>query len=241
MNYIITYTSNSLSHNGIKGQKWGVRNGPPYPLNNSDRSASEKKQNLKSFSELQKDYSLLEKSKPSFLNKRKYAKLQQTINDAVNTEAVATKKKELSDVTSMKWQDKAEEFVTEYVNNNKEFKKLKDEEETYAKNFIEAYKSKHVNEFSSEELDKNSKKALEDDETYNTKAFDTFLAFEQNEYDARNSKTYRDLQSEDAIARAKAIESEPKKKEEVIGTVLNELGYEDTKEARDYIQKFVRV
>jgi len=33
----------SLSHHGIKGQKWGHRNGPPYPLNPEDHSAAEKK------------------------------------------------------------------------------------------------------------------------------------------------------------------------------------------------------
>ena len=32
-----------LYHHGIKGQKWGVRNGPPYPLGASDHSASEKR------------------------------------------------------------------------------------------------------------------------------------------------------------------------------------------------------
>lgn len=32
-----------LIHHGIKGQQWGVRNGPPYPLGASDHSASEKK------------------------------------------------------------------------------------------------------------------------------------------------------------------------------------------------------
>lgn len=32
-----------LEHHGIKGQKWGVRNGPPYPLDANKRSQSEKK------------------------------------------------------------------------------------------------------------------------------------------------------------------------------------------------------
>ena len=31
-----------LVHHGIKGQKWGIRNGPPYPIDISDHSASEK-------------------------------------------------------------------------------------------------------------------------------------------------------------------------------------------------------
>lgn len=32
-----------LKHHGILGQKWGQRNGPPYPLGESDHSAAEKK------------------------------------------------------------------------------------------------------------------------------------------------------------------------------------------------------
>lgn len=32
-----------LAHHGILGQKWGKRNGPPYPLEPSDHSAAEKK------------------------------------------------------------------------------------------------------------------------------------------------------------------------------------------------------
>lgn len=32
-----------LVHHGIEGQKWGVRNGPPYPLGADDKSAAEKK------------------------------------------------------------------------------------------------------------------------------------------------------------------------------------------------------
>lgn len=39
---------NVIAHHGIKGQKWGVRNGPPYPLNESkseDEIKEEKKAN----------------------------------------------------------------------------------------------------------------------------------------------------------------------------------------------------
>ena len=35
--------STELCHHGILGQRWGKKNGPPYPLDASDHSASEKK------------------------------------------------------------------------------------------------------------------------------------------------------------------------------------------------------
>lgn len=35
--------NNELRHHGIKGQKWGVRNGPPYPLKESKKSNREKR------------------------------------------------------------------------------------------------------------------------------------------------------------------------------------------------------
>ena len=39
--------NNSLAHHGIKGQRWGKLNGPPYPLDYQEHSSIEKKQNPK--------------------------------------------------------------------------------------------------------------------------------------------------------------------------------------------------
>lgn len=36
-----------LEHHGIRGQKWGKKNGPPYPLDYDAHSSEEKKQNAK--------------------------------------------------------------------------------------------------------------------------------------------------------------------------------------------------
>lgn len=43
MYYMLTSTDQDIKHHGILGQKWGKRNGPPYPLDGSDHSASENK------------------------------------------------------------------------------------------------------------------------------------------------------------------------------------------------------
>lgn len=40
MSDLLFTTSNAFLHHGIEGQKWGVRNGPPYPL---DRKEAKKK------------------------------------------------------------------------------------------------------------------------------------------------------------------------------------------------------
>ena len=40
--------SDELYHHGIKGQQWGKRNGPPYPLDEEDHSKNEIKENYKS-------------------------------------------------------------------------------------------------------------------------------------------------------------------------------------------------
>ena len=38
----MTYETNYLAHHGILGQKWGVKNGPPYPLSSTQKSSEEK-------------------------------------------------------------------------------------------------------------------------------------------------------------------------------------------------------
>lgn len=43
MYYVIAPTSKDIQHHGILGQRKGVRNGPPYPLNPGRHSASEER------------------------------------------------------------------------------------------------------------------------------------------------------------------------------------------------------
>lgn len=40
MSYVIITDSGELYHHGVKGQQWGVQNGPPYPLNQNIKSES---------------------------------------------------------------------------------------------------------------------------------------------------------------------------------------------------------
>ena len=47
--------NNELYHYGILGQKWGVQNGPPYPLSKSSMSSSEKKHYNVSAKEVKKN------------------------------------------------------------------------------------------------------------------------------------------------------------------------------------------
>lgn len=42
-NYSFTFKDDSLEHHGIDGQKWGVRNGPPYPLDKKQLSFRERR------------------------------------------------------------------------------------------------------------------------------------------------------------------------------------------------------
>ena len=71
-------TSDSLMHHGIKGQEWGVRNGPPYPLQRPSTDISD--ENYAKIEELYQSMSLQDRSwidpdnpeKPYFSSKKNY-------------------------------------------------------------------------------------------------------------------------------------------------------------------------
>jgi len=52
--YKVKRTDEYLKHHGILGQRWGKKNGPPYPLEQSDRSPKEQRLNSKSKSSINK-------------------------------------------------------------------------------------------------------------------------------------------------------------------------------------------
>lgn len=103
--YTISEDSDYLMHHGIKGQKWGIENGPPYPLNPSkDYSAAEKK--------LNKAYVRLEENKSagkSYRNTR-YGLKEKVYMDKKTAQALNKASKFLS----KKMPNKAED-VPDYV------------------------------------------------------------------------------------------------------------------------------
>ena len=75
---------NYLQHHGILGQKWGKKNGPPYPLGASDHSAAEKKAGWRK--SLDKDNNKETKEKKKFHlsdKQKKYLKIGAAVTATV--------------------------------------------------------------------------------------------------------------------------------------------------------------
>ncbi len=89
------FESNYLAHHGILGQKWGHKNGPPYPLDADKHSANEKKkgwmQSLRDKSEAKK----AAKKKQAALEKARKTKEANKKKQQLKEEYEAKKKKVL--------------------------------------------------------------------------------------------------------------------------------------------------
>lgn len=72
-----------LAHHGIKDQRWGIQNGPPYPLANSQRSKAERRSNKESKSSkemtIDAKYREIKSSPVDSINKND---VQSAVNDA---------------------------------------------------------------------------------------------------------------------------------------------------------------
>lgn len=77
-NYRLVPKDESLSHHGIEGQKWGVRNGPPYPLSAGDHSAAEKRAIKK---ESKKNYKEIRDSYPGLIAVANGKRIRQKLED----------------------------------------------------------------------------------------------------------------------------------------------------------------
>ncbi len=103
MSNVLYYTvGNDLTHHGIKGQKWGQRNGPPYPLGASDHSSAEKKAGTKGWSKEAKQENKKTAAKENNSSEQITTKTKK--NESVNTNAkkgLSTKQKVLIGATAL--------------------------------------------------------------------------------------------------------------------------------------------
>lgn len=162
------FESNYLAHHGILGQKWGQKNGPPYPLGASDHSDSEKKagwrksiqgkiQNIRRKSKkFQKDQDSYNKSKTLVERFKNLNKLEEK---QLSKKGIPINDDERKEIANLK---KSIEFNKKAINENQKIcdslvKKYGDMEVTDAK-FQEAIKrSKEKTDEFIAEIDKHDK------------------------------------------------------------------------------------
>ena len=167
------YVRAELYHHGILGQKWGKKNGPPYPLGANDHSASEKKAGWRK--SLDKNQAKAEKRIKKYHNmhwtkqrpiERKLLKAHKTLrqaqgeaNDALNTDIANWEKKH-----GREWDGDAGEFWEKMMKNksSETYKKQKAYDDMLDKYIGEASFKNPADEIYRKAFDKNKNLSVSD-------------------------------------------------------------------------------
>lgn len=132
------FSSNYLAHHGILGQKWGHKNGPPYPLDAGDHSSSEKKAGWRdSLHKKHEQKKLAKNIKKATKGVSSADSAQRIIGESVRSRLTKDQKENLISLKE-KWEKDSEASTKEYS-------------KIYNKEYDKRFKNKKPSE---EELDK---------------------------------------------------------------------------------------
>ena len=124
------FQSDYLMHHGILGQKWGHKNGPPYPIDAKDHSASEKKAGWKESLKTKRDQKKFAKeikkaTKKSYTTDEAQKAMGEIVRSKLTSEQkqnLVAKKEKMESDQSKDQKAYSKEFDKEY---NKRFKDRK--------------------------------------------------------------------------------------------------------------------
>ena len=148
--------TNYLIHHGIDGQKWGVRNGPPYPLDYEDHSAAEKKANSRA--ELTGDRRIDKKIIESTYKEAKYAKaaslLSKDQSDRKQTKALKREKKVGKDSKYEQIYSEGKRLSAQSKKADENSKYFSDKYQRQISEYVDRYGKENFKKFSQDKIDR---------------------------------------------------------------------------------------
>lgn len=149
----VTYDENYLQHHGIKGQKWGDRNGPPYPLDADDHSSAEKKHLSRSE---KKEEKAERKAVKQAFRSAGYSIAAKKFNDRETEMAVNKQNKEQAKKGYVK--EKTRQLATQSIEDNNNMSRERDKRvndyNKIASDYIAKYGDKKIKNLSTDKLGK---------------------------------------------------------------------------------------